>query len=223
MLSLGGTVLAWCAPRRLILSHAREEAYLPLTRVILAKLGYAVISAEDWPQLPLELRSRPPDLRIVDELRLGEIADPDLSTLPTLLLTGRQGVSEAQTGALGAVRKPAGLHDLYRLIQGALEETPRGTPRVDTYLPAHCRAGDRDWRAVVISLSESGCLLRSPEPLPLGCQLGVDFDLPGCGSIETRAESTYQLVPDHGLVFHATAPATRDAILDFVEQTLSVL
>ncbi len=74
----------------------------------------------------------------------------------------------------------------------------------------------------MVSLSENGCLLRSPEPVPLGSELRVSFELPRVGRVETTAESAYQLVPDLGLIFSGTPAASRQAILDFVEETLTI-
>jgi hypothetical protein len=210
--------------RRLIISYARSEAYVPFTRVILARVGYPIVPAEEWDDLPAADRERTPDLRIVDEQRFGEIPeDPSLSEVPMIVLTGRRGVTGADPRIVGAVARPAGLHELYRLIQQTIEDTPRSTPRVATHLPARCRRGEREWRGAVLSLSENGCLLRTPEPMNLGSQIEISFDLPRVGTIETRAESAYQLVPDTGLVFHRTPAASREAILSFVEASLAVI
>jgi hypothetical protein len=210
--------------RRLILSYAGSEAYVPLARVILAKMGYSIVPAEEWEDLPAGDRERTPDLRIVEERRLGEIPeDTGLSEIPIIVLTGRRGVTDADPRIVGAVGRPAGLHEIYRLIQQTIEDSPRSTPRVATHLPARCRRGARQWRGTVLSLSENGCLLRTPEPVNLGSQLELSFDLPRAGTIETRAESTYQLVPDTGLIFHRTPAAFREAILSFVEESLAVI
>jgi hypothetical protein len=210
--------------RKLIISHARPEAYVPLARVILARTGYPIIPAEEWEDLPSRERERIPDLRIVDERRLGEIPEEaGLSEVPIILLTGRRGVSDADPRIVGAIGRPAGLHEIYRLIQQTIEDTPRATPRVATHLPARCRRGPREWRGAVLSLSENGCLLRTPEPLTLGAEIELSFDLPRAGTIETKAESAYQLVPDTGLIFHRTPAASREAILSFVEESLAVI
>jgi hypothetical protein len=132
-------------------------------------------------------------------------------------------VTGADARIIGAVGRPAGLHELYRLIQQAIEDTPRSTPRVPTHLPARCRRGELEWRGAVLSLSENGCLLRTPEPVSLGSQIEISFELPRAGTIETKAESTYQLVPDTGLIFHQTSAAFREAILSFVEESLAVI
>jgi len=119
------------------------------------------------------------------------------------------------------VKRPAGLHELYRLVQQVLEENPRTALRVPTHLAAHCRRRGKQWSASVLSLSENGCLLRSPEPMNLGTHLNLTFDLPGSGSIELEAETAYQLVPDLGLIFNAAAPATRTAIASWVTEALT--
>jgi hypothetical protein len=211
-------------PRWLIVSYARSEAYVPLARVILARMGYSIVSAEEWEDLPTADRDRTPDLRIVDERRLGEIPeDEGLSEVPMIVLTGRHGVSGVDPRIIGAVARPAGLHEIYRLIQQTIEDTPRSTPRVDTHLMARCRNGEREWHGAVLSLSENGCLLRTPEPVNLGSQIEICFDLPRTGTIETQAESAYQLVPDTGLIFHRTPAAFREAILSFVEESLAAI
>ena len=210
--------------RWLIISYARADAYVPLARVILARMGYSIVPAEEWEDLPTADRDRTPDLRIVDERRLGEIPeDEGLSEVPMIVLTGRNGVSGVDLRVKGAVARPAGLHEIYRLIQQTIEDTPRSTPRVDTHLMARCRNGEREWHGAVLSLSENGCLLRTPEPVNLGSQIEISFDLPRLGTIETEAEFAYQLVPDTGLIFHRTPAASREAILSFVEESLAAI
>lgn len=206
----------------MIISYARPDAYVPLARAILGGMGYPIVTAEEWEDLPTGDRERTPDLGIVDERRLAEIReDTGLSEVPIIVLSGRRGVTDADPRIVGAIARPAGLHEIYRLIQQTVEDTPRSTPRVATHLPARCRRGDREWRGAVLSLSESGCLLRTPEPLALGSQIDISFDLPRSGTIETQAESAYQLVPDTGLIFHRTPAASREAILSFVEEALA--
>ena len=112
------------------------------------------------------------------------------------------------------------MHELYSISQQVLEDAPRSTPRVPTHIPARCNRRGREWHAAVLSLSANGCLLRSPEPVLLGSRIQLAFDLPRAGSLEFDAECAYQLVPDIGLVFHATSPATRDVVTRYVEEAL---
>ena len=143
----------------------------------------------------------------------------DMIGTPVILLTGRHGASGADSRVVGAVRRPAGVHELYRLMQQLLEDHPRSVARVPTHLRVSCTRDGKVWIASILSLSENGCLLRSREPLPLGTQLRLEFELPGQsrqGRVEIEAESAYQLLPDSGLVFSGLDPSERKRIQDFV-------
>ena len=207
--------------RRLILSFARPDAYVPLARAILGRMGYAIVPPEEWKE-SRALAERSPELGIVEERRLADLPDgPPFATLPLILLSAR-GIPPAEDRrVVGIIVRPAGLHELYRLLQRGLETMPRSSMRVPTNLPVRLRSAGREWHGSVLSLSENGCLVRTPEPVDLGAQLEVAFELPRAGLIETRAETSYQLVSDAGLVFQSTPAASRRAILSFVEQHLA--
>ncbi len=207
-------------PHRLMVLHAVPEAIAPMTRVILAKLGYVIVTVEEFESLGSEIARRGPELRIVDERNLADIPEDKGAQVPVLVLTGRHGVTGADPRIVGAVRRPAGMHELYRLIQQVLEETPRTTPRVPTHIVARCRRRGVEWRVAILSLSENGCLLRSPEPLLLGTRIELRFELPHAGPLDLVAETGYQLVPDTGVIFHATSPDDRAAIGLFVKEAL---
>lgn len=207
--------------RHLILSIARPEAYVPMARSILGRIGYAILSPEEWKEHEA-LAERAPGLCIVEERQLAEIAPGSvIAAAPLVVLCGRGRSQIEDRRVVGAVAKPAGLHELYRLFQQALEPIARGSLRALTNLPVRLRRGGREWQGSLLSLSENGCLVRSPEPMELGDQLEVAFELPRCGWIETQAETSYRLLPDTGLVFQATPAASRRAILSFVEELLA--
>ncbi len=207
-------------PRRILVSHAAPEAFAPMSRTILAKLGFMIVTPDEYPALAEKMDRDRPDLRIVDERHLAELPD-ESPAVPLVVLSGRHGVTGADSRIVGAVRRPAGMHELYRLVQEVLEDTPRSTPRVPTHLTARCRSQGREWRAAVLSLSENGCLLRSPEPLMLGSRLEISFALPVTGALHCDAEIAYQLLPDLGLVFHAAPPAVREAIVGYIARALA--
>jgi hypothetical protein len=165
------------------------------------------------------------DLLLVDERRLGETVaaeeEDGESAIPIVLLTGKQGAVGADPRIVGAVKRPAGLHDLYRLLQQVFEDTPRSTPRVATQLLARCAQGDRNWDGRVLSLSENGCLMRSSEAIPLGQRILLEFSLPGSERVCLEAEATYQLLPDVGLVFNAVPAARRKTLERFVAESIS--
>jgi len=206
-------------PHHLIVSHAAPDAYAPMTRAILAKLGYAILMPDEYESLGQARGVQPPMMRIVDERQLAEV--DDAVVVPLIVLTGRHGVTGADPRIIGAVRRPAGMHELFRLIQQVSEETPRSTPRIPTHLHARCRRDGREWGCTVLSLSENGCLVRSPEPLLLGARVELSFSLPRTGAISLEAETAYQLVPDVGMIFHAIPARQREVIAGFVTATLA--
>lgn len=207
-------------PQRILVSHAPPEAYATMTRPILAKLGYAILMPEEFDEVAQALAGVRPAMRIVDERQLGEVPD-DGEPLPIVMLTGRHGVTGADSRIVGAIRRPAGMHELYRLIQQVMEETPRATPRVPTHLPASCIKDGREWRAKVLSLSDNGCLLRTPEPIPFGTRFELIFVLPREGELRVEAECAYQLLPDAGIIFHGVPTSQRNAIGRFVMEAIA--
>jgi hypothetical protein len=209
------------APRRLILTHAGREAFDDMTRTILARLGYPILTPEEFAERTKLLGRLEPEMRIVDERHLAEIPEDGYPDLPIVVLAGRHGVTGVDPRIAGAVRRPAGMHELYRLIQEVLEETPRTTPRTPTHLPAHCEWEGKDWTGTILSISESGCLFRSAEPQMLGARFNLEFSLPSVGSLELEADVAYQLIPELGLVFQATRPSERAMIAKFIERTLA--
>jgi len=210
-------------PRHTVVCHARPEAFSAHSYVLLCRLGYSMWLIEDYEKRSDDDREEDrPVLRVVDERRLGEVEEePGWERSPIILLTGRHGATAADVRVVGAVRRPAGLHEMYRLMQQVLEINPRVAPRVPTHLHATCHRRGRQWDASILSLSENGCLLRSPQPLPLETRLKIGFELPGVGRLELEADTAYQLVPDVGLVFGAVKPSEREAIQDFVTASLA--
>jgi len=206
-------------PHRIIVSHAPPEAYATMTRPILAKLGYAILVPEEFEAVAAEAEDLRPAIRIVDERQLAEIPD-ESDGLPIVVLTGRHGVTGADSRIVGAIRRPAGMHELYRLIQQVMEEAPRSTPRVPVHLPACCLQDGREWWGTMLSISENGCLLRSPEPLMLGAHFEMIFALPREGEIRCEVETAYQLLPDMGIIFHGLPTTQRNAISRYVVEAL---
>lgn len=207
------------ARSRVLVIHAAPEAFAPSTLQILAKLGYALFEPDVW-ALRADDYDRP-DCYLVDERHMGEVEDDGGTAIPIIALTGRHGVTGADPRVMGAVRRPAGIHEVYRVLQQGLEDTPRTTPRVPTHLPARCRREGHEWRASILSISENGCLMRSPDDLLLGAQIEVDFELPREGRIQVQGDVAYQLVPDVGVVFNAAPPRVRQAIQLYVGEALA--
>ena len=208
----------------MIVCHAPADALGPKTDVILSRLGYRMLLPETFAQLRSEDPGTRADLMLVDERRLAAFVDEhveeDGSSTPIVLLTGKHGVVESDPRIVGGVKRPAGLHDLYRLLQQVFEDKPRSTPRVATQIRVRCEQGNRNWDGRVLSLSENGCLMRSPKEIPLGQRLRIEFALPETGSIRLQAEAAYQLLPDVGLVFSGVPPGHRETLERFVTDTI---
>jgi hypothetical protein len=201
------------AARRLILCHVAEDAFAPRTRTLLGRLGYRILRPEELVGLPRFLSARRPDLRIVEEGRLAELPeDGGEKPVPVIVVGSGARVLDRDDGVAGAVRRPVGVHDLYRLLQSLLEETPRATLRAATDLPVRCRDGEREWEGRIVSLSENGCLLASPPELRLGADVDLDFELLGGVAIATCADVAYRLPQGYGLVFSDGSAARRRAI-----------
>lgn len=210
-------------PVRTMLLHAPQDALAPMTEVILAKLGYAIVGPETFEAMRSESPDLTPDLLVIDERRLAAAAawaDEEGREIPMILLTGQHGATGADRRIVGAVKRPAGMHDLYRLLQQVFEDTPRSTPRIATQLRAQCSRGAKSWEGRVLSLSQNGCLIRSPETIQLGQKIQLAVELPRTGSIALEAEASYQLLPDVGLVFSAVPHEQRERLERFVAQTL---
>jgi hypothetical protein len=210
-------------PHRILVLHSAPDVFRSADRQILEKLGYAIVSPEDFDDHYSSIDRPRPDLRIVDERQLADVFEDGGPTVPIVALTGRHGVTGADSRIVAAIPRPPGVHDVYRVAQQLLEDTPRATPRVPVHLSARCHRDGKEWLAVVLSLSENGCLLRTPESLMLGTRLEVCFELPRGGALRLDAENAYQLVPDFGLIFHATAPSHREAIRGYVTDALATL
>jgi len=211
--------------RHTIVCHARPEAFASSAWVLLCRLGYSMWLAEDYEKRSDDEREDDrPALRIVDERRLGEVEDdPGWDPTPILLLTGRRGATGADSRIAAAVRRPAGLHELYRVMQQLIEPVPRSVVRVPTHLRARCERRGKIWDVSILSLSENGCLVRSIQPLPLETRVQLAFDLPTqgqLGHLELEADTAYQLLPDIGLVFSGLAVGQRDTLKDFVLSTI---
>ena len=63
-------------------------------------------------------------------------------------------------------------------------------------------------------------VIRSPEALLLRQKLRLELILPRGEAIQLDAEATYQLLPDTGLVFNALPPNSRQALEQFVTETI---
>jgi hypothetical protein len=198
--------------RTCIASHASDADYAPTSRNLLWKLGYALVPAEE---------AEAPALRVVRDDRLAEVAAPHAE--PIILLTQGRGRKSRDPRVLGSVKRPAGLHELYRLIQAALEEQPRSVPRAPCSLVARGRSEERRWDLVVQSLSESGCLATGAELPAIDTAFELEMELPWGLQIATPAVAAYEQGGSLGVVFHGVTLGARQKLAKAVLQLLERL
>jgi len=207
-------------PRRdtapLILSLAPPESYAPLARITLSRAGYSIVSAERWAEMSQSVANAP-DLAIAD-LECEGIGIPP--STPWLALAPRGAPHPTRMPIVGLIERPATFHALYKVIQLALEPTPRASARVVTSLPAHCRSEAGNWDAQLVSLSRDGCLLWREEPPPEDGPITVDFDLPNFGRVQMAGRTVYRRATETALVWSEVAPPQGRSIQRFVEEKL---
>lgn len=200
----------------LILSLAPPESYAALARITLSRAGYSIVSAERWAEMSARV-DRAPDLVIAD-LESDGAGVPD--GVPWIALGPRGAQRPPRTPIIGLIERPAEFNELYRLLQLALEPTPRATARVPTCLAARLRDDGKAWHAQVISLSRGGCLLWREEPPPAGATFTVELDLPQAGRVEVRGETVYRRATEVGMVFRDVSAPDQRSIQRFVEERL---
>jgi len=178
--------------RRCIATHAPESDYAPTSTMLLAKLGYDLVPARD---------ATAPEVRIAREEQLDLVPEREI---PVIALAGRKrGPRNDDPRVVGIVRRPAGLHALYRLLQLSLESHPRAIPRVECNLAAHAQSANGDqWDLRVESLSQNGCLVTGPKLPPLETALTMRMEMPWGERITVPADVAYERREQIGLVFH---------------------
>ena len=104
----------------------RPAGLAPMARTILAKLGYRDPRAGGIRAAGAALgRSSGRSCGSSTSARSRMRARRGSGRLPLVVLCGRHGVTGADPRIVGAIRRPAGLHEIYRLVQQVLEDTPR--------------------------------------------------------------------------------------------------
>jgi hypothetical protein len=178
--------------------------------IALDRLGYEMLRVSN--------RGEAPDARFVAAGRLSRL--PAEAIEPVVLFGGLRSKDAEDPRVIGIVERPAGLDELYRLLQSGLEETPRAVPRITASIAARSIREGIDAPGAIMSLSEKGCLLRSTVKLPGEGALKLQFNLPGRGLIDTWAEPCSDAGRELGLVFDDLPDAARFAIADYVTTSL---
>ncbi len=204
--------------RRTIASRLPLRGFTPGTADALRALGYAIVLERAAPGRA----AASAEAVVVDERDLGSLLSGSQATPGRIVVAG---ASHAPRSApedpriVGQVSRPADLGELYRVLQSALEPTPREAPRVATELPADCSLGGRRWTGALLSLSETGCLLRSAEEVASG-RLNLRFPLPLGRMIWTRGRVVRREGERMAVAFETLAPSQRAALRGYVQSRL---
>lgn len=196
--------------------HAPSRAFAPGARAALRALGYDLIAGDRRRRE----QDRPAAACIATEREFPGLPE-EARGVPTIVIRGRRGikVSDAERDVVGFAPRPASLRDLYRMLQHALEATPRQVPRTAASLPARCIGRAEEWPGAILSISEGGCLLRSKAPSD--DRVDLWFALPGEGLVAVEAERAYRAGEHTGFVFHDVRDDLRQAIADYVADSLA--
>lgn len=190
-----------------------ERSVAPRVLPALESLGYRLLYRGD---------DRGAGFWLVDETRLDEVPAPDVAPDARILLISspRQARHEDERILAQSIR-PSRLASVYSMIQSAIEQQPRRTPRIPTQLSARCIRADRRSIGAVESLSEGGCLLRTEEKLRKGTKVDLQFALPEYGLVSTAARCCYTRRGRVGMQFSAPPPDVRLSIAHFVTHQLA--
>jgi two-component system cell cycle response regulator DivK len=125
--------------------------------------------------------------------------DRRLAQIPVVLLAAEKTTRpEAPSGTAGdmtVLSKPLRAEDLYRVVQGMLETTPRKVPRISVALRA---AVDSDKAALQpVVLSEQGMFLRTLFPRPVNSPLSLMLDVNG-RTVRIEGVVLYSFRPGEG-------------------------
>jgi hypothetical protein len=205
---------------RIIASYVSPHAFAPRTRAALVGLGYRVVAASTRGRFDDD--SWQPDLRIVDDRHFEKLpVEEYLPRTPVIVLSGARRREWRDSRVVGEITRPAGLTDLYPLIQKALEEHPRRAARAATQLPARCTRADRRWMGAIVSLSSAGCLFKTRSEMSPELDFNLLFPLPRGRMISTRARVKHCDGEQVGMSFTNPPDASRRAIAEFVAERLA--
>jgi uncharacterized protein (TIGR02266 family) len=133
-------------------------------------------------------------------------------------------------GVIDCLCKPVSAEQLYRVVQEALETTPRAHIRIRTLLPVHAGVASSDYfnDAFTTDLSEGGMFVRTRKPVDVNTQLSCRFSLYG----QVIQMDTVVLYRNHpggklyrdpgmGLQFSRIASKDRELIRRFVRNEIT--
>lgn len=227
---------------RYILIAAGNADELYRTSMLLQRFAYPVCTAQSAKQAFDIITVSKPALVITD-LDLPDASGLDLlrklgsgaRALPVILLLPTSGACvEARDveigGSIPCLTKPVEPEDLFRLVQAAVETTPRSTIRIPTRMPIVVNRILLDVQKgeYVTDLSEDGLYVRTLKPLRKGERITISLVVDG-RTINADASVLYEHRPSEGLFrepgmavkFEQIAPDDREHIRKHVHEKMT--
>ena len=171
------------------------DAHLLFTlAMLLQRFNYHVCTAKTGEEA-LEMITVAVPVLVITELALPGMSgldllhrlrnDPRTQAVPIIALTG-EGAPEVsmrsvRAGFAACLQRPVATEELYRVVQQAVEPTPRSNIRVSTRLPVTVNgvALDCDGGECASVLSEHGMYIRTLVPSPVNSVIALRFTLNG--------------------------------------------
>jgi DNA-binding response OmpR family regulator len=224
----------------LVITANTDDLYR--TSMLLQRFAYPVFTAQTMQQAFDMVSVTMPSLVIAD-LVLPDTSGLDLlrklgagaRALPFILLLPAADAQVEQKhvelgGAVPCLAKPVQAEELFRLVQAAIEPTPRATIRIQARLPVTVNRSPFDplKGEYIIDLSEDGLYIRTLRPLPRNDRVTVQLEV---GGRVITAEATVIYVhrpldglfrePGMALKFQRIAPVDREAIRQHIHDAVT--
>ncbi len=185
--------------------HASSLLYIS---VLLRRMGFEVVTAENGAVALKMIKMSPPDLVILDYTMpvmdglaaLRNIkADSLLRDIPVIMVTAhshREGVDEfRKLGAFGCVTKPINIDALNEMLQNCITYsggTKRSYLRTAFTKTVSVKFNGMSRKFNAISLSERGIYLRTESPAPPGTEIDLHLPVGPDGMLHVRGTVIYQ-------------------------------
>lgn len=218
--------------------NAVERFY---TSMLLQRFAYPVSTANTASEAMELMAAALPSLVIVDaaadgsrgmELLRRMKKEPRYAQIPVVVLSGNRTTAiEAECRAAGCqdfIPKPVKAEDLYRAVQHLVENNPRKSIRVTTYLKADIGGDPPGGASYAIVLSEDGMFVLTPRTRPKGMRIPINIVLEGrVIMIDAVVLYSYGFgegpfkQPGMGLKFERITPEDRAIIRSFILEKIN--
>ncbi len=228
---------------RFLLIIDSDANHLFYAAMLLQRLKYNICTAKTAEEA-LEMTSVALPALVITEIKLNGMsglefarklqADERTATVPVIAATeNRTPAVElecAQNGCIACIRKPIQAEELYRIVQSAVENTPRSALRVFTRLavtvnnvPLDCAEGE-----CVSVLSERGLYIRTLRPAPEKALVYLHMFIDG-HSVSAEALVLYSHTfgegpfkePGMGLQFTHLTPQAQRVIRQYIKDEIT--